>query len=951
MWFLVVLFVVSLAASLLLAPKPKTEDARASGINDLQFPRADEGAPVPLILGRVKMAGPNTTWVGDFTAVAIKVKQKTGLFSSKKVIVGYTYYVGLDLCLALGTCTLHKIVADKDVLWTGTASGDETVININLPNLYGGPQKGGGIVGTMRYYSGSTTQPINAYLASKIGEDVTPAYRGFSHLVFEHVDIGEQDQLRALWMELSQYTNGLGLAGGKHMVGDDMNPMELLYQAFTLDWGGLDVDVDLLDLDSLKACAETLYNEGNGMSVCVSSPNAGKDIANEIIRQVDGLMYQNPITGKMVMKLIRNDYDIDDLPVFDESNVLTIRNFTSKLWEDTVNQVRATFTDRSNDYATGTAMSQDMANINAQGRVRSITNSYPGTNVGALANNLAARDLSESSVPLLAATMELNRQGSHLRPGDPFVWRWGAYGINQIVMRVMSFDLGALADNRIIIDANQDEFAVNKTLFQAPSGQGSGAVAPNDPAEAAPSRLVREGAYFFAAAGGVPVSPLQGLVIVSAVPPTGSEQFDVYISNDAGANYGLSEAGIVYTPTGTLVNAITDVASLTTGILGTVVISSTSDDITAVTVGELEQGAGMFYIGTELFAHLGVTDNHDGTFTLINVRRALLDTVPAAHAIGADVWFIEGDNVIDDPVGANDTLRVKMCPATFRDQLTVAAAPYDSITMLNRANRPLRPGLVKFDGGVAFTQPLDAAGSHTVTWANRSRLSVKVLSIVDPTDEYEPGQQTVIRYRVAAGAWTTNNYPPGTATATINTAATAGQQVDWEIYSTCNGLDSYSKWTFSATAGGGGTNTGGGSSPETGGGDPGDTTPPYTPPPPTTQQTLTATEALSANDMVNVYNSSGAKVRKANATDGTKVAHGYVRTAVANGDPAIVYFDGENDGFAGLTPGPYYLSTTAGHIQSTPPVADGNVVQRVGTATASGSFVFEPGEPVGLVVP
>jgi hypothetical protein len=949
MWFLVVLFVGALVASLLLTPKPKFENARASGLNDLQYPRAQEGAPVPLILGRVKMPGPNTTWVGDFKAVAIKKKQKTGLFSSKKVIVGYTYYIGLDLALALGRCTLHKIVNDKTTIWEGTASADENILNINLPNLFGGKEKGGGLIGTMRYYPGSSTQGKNAYLASKIGEADTPAYRGFAHLVLEGMNIGESNQLRSMWMEMSQYTNGLGLGGGMHMVGDDMNPMELLYQAFTLDWGGLDVSPDLLDLDSLKTCAQTLFNEGNGMSVCISTPNGGKEIASEVLRQVDGLMYQNPVTGKMVMKLIRNDYELEDLPIFDQSNVIIIRNFTSKLWEDTVNQVRVKFTDRSQDYKDGTSMVQDMANINAQGRIRSITNAYPGVMMGTLGTELATRDLSQGSVPLLGATMELNREGAALRPGDPFIWSWDPYGIDLVVMRVKSFDLGALNDNRIVIDANQDEFAVDQTVFTAPGGPGSGVVVPNDPAVASPARLVREGAYFFAASAGLPLSPNDTVVIVSAVAPTGSEEFDVYTSTDAGATYNPSEEGIVYTANARLSTAISATAGFTTGILGTVVITTPSEEIASVAVADIEAGAGLFYIGQELFAHTTVVDNGDGTFNLVNVRRALLDTVPTAHAVNDRVWFIEGDNVIDDAMPGDATIRVKVTPQTFRDQMNVADAPYDAVTLNYRAQRPLRPGNVKFDGGVAFTPPSDGTGSHTITWANRSRLAVAIRSTVDNTNEYEPGQQTVIRYRVNGGGWTTTTYGPGVTTATINTTATVGQSVEWEIYSTCNGLDSYSRWAFSATAGGG-ASSGGGSSEETGGGTPPDTTPPYTDPPPSTTQTLTSTENLAANDLVNIYNSSGAKVRKANATDGTKPAHGYVKAATVSGDPAIVYFDGENDGLSGLTPGTYFLSTTGGQMSTNPPTGNGNIAQKVGVATASGSFVFEPGEPIGLVV-
>ncbi|WLJ71202.1 hypothetical protein [Sphingomonas phage Birtae] len=944
MWFLAALFVVSFAATLLLTPKVKVENARASSLNDLDFPQSDEGGPIPLILGKVRQKGPNTLWAGDFKAVPIKKKQKTGLFSSKKVIVGYEYFVGLQLGLGIGPLTLHRIWMDKEEVWSGTANVDGTAIAINKPNLFGGKEKGGGFVGTLRFFTGSWTQAISAYLSGKIGAGDVPAYRGTAHLVFEQPNIGEANQLRAMAFELSRYTNGLALGGGMNMIGEDLNPMELLYQAFTLDWGGLDVTPDLLDLDSLRACAATLFAEGNGMSICVATANGGKEIATEVIRQTDGLMYQDPLTGKIIFKLIRNDYDIDELPVFDESNVITVRNFTSKLWEDTINQVRVTYTNRDKKYEDGSAMVQDLANINAQGRVRSITQSYPGVNVGALAVELATRDLAQGSVPLLSASLEMNRDGAALRPGDVFLWAWDAFGIERVVMRVKNFDLGALNDNRIAVECAQDDFAIDLTVFAPPQSEGQGITPPNVPALPSPTRFVTEAPMFFAEASGMSLAANSSVILVAAEAPAGSDEYDIYTSSDGGANYGLSEGGVLYTPKGTLSNAITASANLSTGIIPSVTIAIDSDDLEANTAAEIAQGSGLFFIGAELFAHEGLTDNGDGTMTLSNVRRALLDTIPTAHAIGSNVFFIVGDNVVDDQFGFTSTVRVKVAPKTFSDAVDVTAAPYDSITLNKRTARPMRPANMKFDGGAAFAPPANALGSHTVSWANRNRTSLVVRSIVDATNEYEEGQQTIFRYRKNGGAWTAITAAPGATSITFDAGAVGGDVVDYELYATRDGLDSFSKWTATA-----GAASAGGSNPDTGGTAPPDTTPPYVTPPSVTSKTITAAVALAANDLVNVYSDGGAfKVRKADAATGRE-AHGFVKDVAAANAQVVVYFEGSNDALAGLTPGPKYLSDTPGLIASAPPAGAGKIVQRVGVATAAGVFIFEPGEPIGLV--
>ena len=111
---------------------------------------------------------------------------------------------------------------------------------------------------------------------------------------------------------------------------------------------------------------------------------------------------------------------------------------------------------------------------------------------------------------------------------------------------------------------------------------------------------------------------------------------------------------------------------------------------------------------------------------------------------------------------------------------------------------------------------------------------------------------------------------------------------------------------------------------------------------------ITASETLAAGDWVNVWNSSGAKVRKADATTAGKEAHGFVLAAVTSGNPAAVYFEGTNTQVTGQTPGAVYLQTTAGTGGATIPGASGNVVQQIGVAVSATAVNFERSAPVTL---
>lgn len=107
--------------------------------------------------------------------------------------------------------------------------------------------------------------------------------------------------------------------------------------------------------------------------------------------------------------------------------------------------------------------------------------------------------------------------------------------------------------------------------------------------------------------------------------------------------------------------------------------------------------------------------------------------------------------------------------------------------------------------------------------------------------------------------------------------------------------------------------------------------------------TITASEALAAGDLVNIHESTGVKVRKADASSAGKEAHGFVLSAVASSAAATVYFEGTITGLSGLTGGQQYLSTsTAGRSQSAAPTTAGQVVQRVGVATSATTMNFEP---------
>ncbi|WEM33680.1 tail protein [Pseudomonas phage PSA-KC1] len=179
--------------------------------------------------------------------------------------------------------------------------------------------------------------------------------------------------------------------------------MEIVYDAMTQKWGRFGNLESEIDMPSFTACAQTLYNEGLGMSLIVQSAITGKDLLEEVMRVADGVLYQDPATAKIVAKLVRQDYTVSELLVLDESSVKELRNFQKTTWENTFNQCRVTFKNRASSYDDSVAITQDFANINFQNRVKSTEVSTPGVTDATVASKIATRQLSILNVPLTSA--------------------------------------------------------------------------------------------------------------------------------------------------------------------------------------------------------------------------------------------------------------------------------------------------------------------------------------------------------------------------------------------------------------------------------------------------------------------------------------------------------------------------------------------------------------------
>lgn len=111
----------------------------------------------------------------------------------------------------------------------------------------------------------------------------------------------------------------------------------------------------------------------------------------------------------------------------------------------------------------------------------------------------------------------------------------------------------------------------------------------------------------------------------------------------------------------------------------------------------------------------------------------------------------------------------------------------------------------------------------------------------------------------------------------------------------------------------------------------------------------TASETIAAGAFVNFHNSSGLKVRNADASNGRQ-AHGYSLLGGASASSVTCYLEGTNTAVSGKTPGAtqFLSNVTPGASTETAPVTSGQIIQVIGVALLSTEISFEPESSITL---
>lgn len=647
--------------------------------------------------------------------------------SSKKTVVGYEYNATVHMGIGLAMDELYRIDIGGKQAWTGSIKSNGSIF-INQYNLFGGKKGEGGVSGTLDVLFGGANQGQNGHMVSLLGRGI-PAFRGTVTAVFHGMLCAMNWYPKQFDFYCRRITSGwpdntpfypekitINLTSGRIKA---MNPAHILYESYISDTWGAGIPRARMDDEAYKKAADILYDEGFGLCFEWKSNDELKKLREYVCSHINAVLGTDPKTGKNTIRLIRDDYKIEDLPVFDEDTGLLSLKLEASNNSESPSQIiikykdGVTFEERA-AYATNPAVAQGQIGKNTE------TTEYLGLPTGDLATRIAYRDLKAKTSGIKKATIQLDRRAYDIVNGQPFRIKT-KYRVNNIdlVVRAVKRQEKFLTDGTITMEVVQDVFSTPKIAFM-PTPDAPIKEQPAPPVPIA-QYLILESSYR-ELAGLIDPANLQLLdssssyiYALAKAPSAGCYSYDLLSRIKGSSYFSEAEDTGIWCPTAIISSDIG---------YGDKVIHVED----ASFLNDIELGSAALLDG-----EIVRIDGIDLANNQLTVGRGCVDTVPNKHKTGAVIWFYDTNETTDGiEYSFNNEVEVKLLSNTFRERLAESNAETKVITIQARQGRPYPPGNLKINGA-AYPSAITSS-TLNITWAGRNRL-IQADKLIDTTVE------------------------------------------------------------------------------------------------------------------------------------------------------------------------------------------------------------------------
>jgi len=346
---------------------PLTPDMPAPGqpdVADLSINQAKEGAVIIDALGTTKIGAANYLWYGKERVEEVVEEVETGGKGgggTEEVVTGHQYF----LSWALGICkgpidALYGVFANDKLVWSGNllkpeSGGEETIIldevtlDLRAHRTVFDP---GTIIGmgSADFYFGTADQVANASMSAELGAKLNPPYRKNCYSYFDDCFIGGCNRCPTMHF-IFRKTPAYAFNSHNIINTYEYNPAHAFWYIFT---EMVRLPDSFLHANSFSDVADTLYNEGRGISIQFDKQIPAETYLEAIVFHISGIVrYGND--SKFHLKLKRDDVAVGDLPTVSKDDMLDDLQIDRKSWLDTLNELKVQYVKRTGSVTTGGA--------------------------------------------------------------------------------------------------------------------------------------------------------------------------------------------------------------------------------------------------------------------------------------------------------------------------------------------------------------------------------------------------------------------------------------------------------------------------------------------------------------------------------------------------------------------------------------------------------------------
>lgn len=438
---------------------------------------------------------------------------------------------------------------------------------------------------------------------------------------------------------------------------DDLNPAEAIYEILMNKYWGCGYVEDRIDVNSLINLGVVCEQEKLGVSCLINRTAQANDYVTKILNHINGVKYDDPKTGKLTFKLIRNDYDVDKIKSFNVSNTESCE-FSRLDWSETTSAVEISFTDASNKYATGQFTFTDIANRLITGfyTSKSVEGDYFTTTANA--KWLAQMNQLANGYPLSAINLVTNRYAYDVTIGDPIKVSWEPYGLNQVVYRVTDIDYANLTEGKISITGIEDVFGFDKLDFST-----SESPQWTDPTDN-PTSI---GRYTFIEEPYETSRSLNTYMFAYAAQPT---ERDVYwdVWRNVNGNFLKSSQSMAWSTVGRLTYGYIKDFEIDSSGFEFSTLGQNGKELIEQKIEKIEKypttytstsGLNLLVIDNEWMSYETIEKLPNGHYQVKGVIRGIFDTLPEQHTAESIIYFIENRQNI---AGTGNSIAVENDP-------------------------------------------------------------------------------------------------------------------------------------------------------------------------------------------------------------------------------------------------------------------------------------------------